>query len=195
MAESQTRDRANAVHTAGGHEEAQEEDDLQEDDAFFILQARGGRVEESQMVHKDDQFMQDFLNDQIDEAELCGDEDMLTGLIEEEEQLQFARAENAPSAAELKHEERQLGSHSVAGFKQSAEEVAMQEDKERRMPIQYQTESGPREEELQRDPEESLAHGKVQIQTEKLQGVNKAIFDSSAQLQNILGMNAINRKQ
>lgn len=140
--------------------------------------------------------MQDFLNDQIDEAELVGDSDMLTGLIEEEDELQFDRAEDAPSVAELRHEERQLGSQSVANLKRApAEDATFEEAGDRSLP-RYQTESHKEREPLYESAHahESSGQSKVQIQAEKLQDVNKAIFDSSAQLQNILGMNAINRK-
>lgn len=89
---------------------AHQEGDVPAEDTLFIPQAKEDQAEDTQMVNKDDQFMKDFLNEQIDDTELCGDDDLLTGLIDEEEELQFDRAENAPAADDLMHEERQIGS-------------------------------------------------------------------------------------
>jgi hypothetical protein len=71
--------------------------------------------------------MKDFLNDQIDEAELCGEEDMLAGLIGDEDDLEFERAD-APSLAELAGEERQIGTQSMAAFTRAPEEADLQGD-------------------------------------------------------------------
>lgn len=61
------------------------EDVKEEDDTLFFSRDLGDKLEDETTMNKDYQVnLNDFLNDQIDGAELVGNDDMLTGLIEEE---------------------------------------------------------------------------------------------------------------
>lgn len=95
-----------------------EEDVNEEEDTLFFSRDLGYKeAGDDTMMNKDYQTnLNDFLNDQIDGTELGGNDEMLTGLIEEEDEdeMLFERVEEEePSIADLKNE---VGRISQADF-------------------------------------------------------------------------------
>lgn len=86
-----------------------EEEVNEEDDTLFFSRDLEDKPGDDTTMNNDYQVnLNNFLNDQIDGNELAGDDEMLTGLIEEEEDddMLFERVEEeAPSIADLKDEE------------------------------------------------------------------------------------------
>lgn len=57
------------------------------------------------LVDNDDKFMNDFLNDQIGDEQLRGDDELLAGLIDEEEALILQGSADGPSDTEFVFDE------------------------------------------------------------------------------------------